>query len=71
MTEDEVRQKLRQVAKPQREWADRHGINQGVLSDLINGKRDLSDSGTATKVLAALGLERIVTYRRRKANANV
>lgn len=61
-TEDEVRQKLREIAVPQKAWAEKVGINQGVLSDIINGRRDLSDGGTATKVLDALGMERIVSY---------
>lgn len=44
-----------------RPWAGRHGIDHAFVWRVLNGKKDPSD-----RVLDALGLERIVTYRKRK-----
>lgn len=47
-------------AGSQKDFATAHGMSQGFLHDVLNGRRDLSD-----KVLEAVGVERIITYRRK------
>lgn len=42
-------------------YADKHKIDRAVMSLVLNGKRDPSQ-----EFIDALGLERIVTYRRKK-----
>lgn len=63
MNEAELRSHIRSAAKPQAAWGKLHGIDQSVISLVINGHRDAPDS-----LLDALGLKRIVSYEpRRKA----
>lgn len=58
----DVRKHLASQAKPtQSAWAKKHGVAAAYVSDVINGRRE---PGKA--ILDALGLERIVTYRRKK-----
>jgi DNA-binding transcriptional regulator YdaS (Cro superfamily) len=45
----------------QKAFASRVGISQAFLSDMMAGKRYLSSD-----VLAAVGLEKVVTYRKAK-----
>lgn len=45
--------------------AERLGISSAYLSDVLNGRKDPGES-----ILAPLGLERVVTYRRKRAEAN-
>lgn len=54
-----IRSKLRNMT--QRELADELGISPGFLGDIVRGRRPASDP-----VVDALGLERVVTYRRKK-----
>ena len=41
-------------------WAREHGVATAYVSDVLKGRRD-----PGAKLLDALGIERIVTYRRR------
>ncbi len=51
---------LREQAKPNASaYAQRIGIHQSYLSDVLNGRRDPGKS-----ILKALGYERVVLYRR-------
>ena len=64
MTADEVRALLREACRKagsQSAWAEEHDMSTTLVSDVIRGRREPGD-----KVLAALGLERVVTYRRLK-----
>ncbi len=47
----------------QQSYAANIGIHQSYLSDLLNGRRD-----PGKKVLAALGYERVVLYRKKGEN---
>lgn len=47
------------AAGSQRKWAAEHGLSAPYVSDVLAGRRD---PGAA--VLSALGLERVVSYRR-------
>ena len=61
LTADEVRDQLKRIAREtgsQKIWAARHKVHPTYLSDVINARRDPSDS-----ILKALGLEKVVTYR--------
>lgn len=61
MTKEQVIAALRQAcvsAGSQGAWAAAHGVSPTYVSDTLSGRRDLSD-----KVLAALGLERVIVYR--------
>lgn len=49
-----------EVSGGQKPWADRHGFSTGYLNDVLQGRRHPS-----RKVLDAIGVVRIVTYRRR------
>ncbi len=60
MTTDQVLAKLRREIKAlgsQQAWANTHGVSPAYLSDTLRGRRDLGPT-----ILAALGLQRIVTY---------
>ena len=64
MTEDEVREMLRAAvaqAGSQGAWAKAAGISQAYAHDVLNRRR-----APGASILAALGLERVVTYRRVK-----
>jgi len=57
MTEEELRQHIKATAKPQILWGKQHGIEQSVISRVVNGLREPPDS-----LLKALGLKRITSY---------
>jgi transcriptional regulator with XRE-family HTH domain len=66
MTKDQVIEQLRVAVailgtdrSGQAVFAKRHGMSQQYINDVLNGRRD-----PGPKVLAALGLERVTTYRR-------
>lgn len=61
MTADEVRQSIRLVCENmggQKVFAERVGVSQQYVSDVLNEKREPGPS-----ILSALGLEKVVTYR--------
>lgn len=61
MTEQEVIERLRaatEAAGGQRQFANANGFTPAYISDVLRGKRALAD-----RILSALGLERVVTYR--------
>jgi hypothetical protein len=67
MTEDDVKEHLRrQIAKigSQSEFARRHKIAQPTLSTVLRGVKGTINS---PKILDALGLERHVSYRKKRA----
>lgn len=57
MTEEELRQHIKAIAKPQHIWGKKHDIDQSIISLVINGRRDAPD-----KLLDALGLQRVIRY---------
>jgi hypothetical protein len=62
MTSDDVREILRQEcvrAGSQLAWATAHDLAATYISDVINGRRE-----PGMKLLAALGVERIIIYRK-------
>lgn len=62
LTANDVRKLLRarcEAMPSTRAWAAKHGLSQPYISQLLSGSRDPGD-----KVLAALGLRRIVRYQR-------
>ena len=64
MTLDAVLKILRREcdkAGGQKFWAEAHNMKAAYVSDVLNKRRDPGPS-----VLVALGLERVVTYRRVK-----
>ena len=64
---DQVRALLRREcdkAGNQAAWAKAHGVSPAYVSDVLVGRREPGDA-----ILRALGLERVVTYRRTKPNA--
>jgi DNA-binding transcriptional regulator YdaS (Cro superfamily) len=64
LTEQEVIEQLRSAiasAGGQRAYADVHGFTPGYVSDVMRGKRALAD-----RILATIGVERIVTYTKRQ-----
>lgn len=66
MTEQEAIEYLRnacQKAGGQRQFAELHGFSTGYISDVLAGKRALAD-----RILIALGIERVVTYRKKRTN---
>lgn len=42
-------------------WAQSAGLSGAYVSDVLNGRRDPAEA-----ILSALGIERVVSYRRRK-----
>ena len=65
MTADDVRNLMRrEIAKKGTigAWAREANINAAYVSDVLRGHRE-----PAHKILAALGIERVVTYRRVRA----
>jgi transcriptional regulator with XRE-family HTH domain len=64
LTEADVRRRLALVWKrtgSQRAVATELRVNQATINEVLNGKRE-----PPPKLLAALGLERVVTYRERQ-----
>lgn len=64
MTEQDVIRLLVQAcakAGGQAPWAKQAGVSQAYINDVVNGRRLPGPS-----VLNALGLERVVTYRRKE-----
>lgn len=61
LTAEDVVVMLRAKAQPtQLAWAKSKGLVPSYVSDVLNGRRDPSPA-----ILDALGLERVVTYRRK------
>ncbi len=61
MSESELIAMLRDAcaqAGGQKTWAVKHGVSPAYLSDVINGLR-----APAAKILAAIGVRRVVTYK--------
>lgn len=61
LTEQQVIERLRAAcatAGGQKAFAKAHGFTPGYVSDVLRGKRAPAD-----RILAALGVERIVVYR--------
>ncbi len=62
MGEAEVLRLLRAACKEwgaQKNWAEGHDISPQYVNDVLNGRRE-----PGRLILSALGVERIVTYRR-------
>jgi hypothetical protein len=60
MTTEEVVQMLQAAVKQagsQEAWARRHGCAIGRVGEVVRGRRDPDD-----RILAGLGLRRVVTY---------
>ena len=55
-----------QEAGGQARWAKLNDVSQAYISDVLAGKRDPGD-----KILAGLGIERIVTYRKKGPNQSI
>ena len=69
MTANEVRLLLREACRRAgtiTAWASANGISQAHVSDVLNGRRD-----PAQKILQALGLERVMDYRRQPIGRDV
>lgn len=65
MTIDQVKRMIRtQCAKAggQGQWANQNRLSAAYVSDVLNGRRE-----PAGKLLDALGLERVVTFRKMKS----
>jgi DNA-binding transcriptional regulator YdaS (Cro superfamily) len=65
MLRDDVVAMLRRECRKagsQAAWAQAHGLSAVYVSDVCSGRR-----APAAAILTALGLERVVTYRRKKA----
>jgi hypothetical protein len=45
----------------QNAWAEAHGLQKSMVSRVLSGERGVSDA-----ILAAVGWERVVTYRKRR-----
>lgn len=63
MTKNELIQYLQRMADEagsQKDLASRLGVSAAYLGDVLHGRREPGD-----KILLALGLERVVTYRER------
>lgn len=61
LTEQEVRERLRaavEEAGGQRAFAAAHGFTPAYINDVVRGRRALAD-----RILATLGIERVVVYR--------
>jgi DNA-binding transcriptional regulator YdaS (Cro superfamily) len=64
MNEEQAMKAVRKAiasAGSQKAFAEKVGVSQAFLSDMLAGKRYLSSA-----VLAGAGLEKVVTYRRMK-----
>lgn len=63
MTQIEVVNALKKaVGASQNAWAKSNGLVTSYVNDVINGRR-----GPSPSILKALGLEKVVTYRKRPA----
>lgn len=63
LTQDEALDVVRAaitVAGTQKAFADYHQINPNLLTDVLRGRKTISKS-----ILNAVGLERVVSYRRK------
>jgi hypothetical protein len=63
LTEQDIRDRLRAAIKQagsQAAFARQHNISLQYINDVMNGRRDMGQ-----KILDALGIEKIVTYRER------
>lgn len=63
MNEQDIREHLRiavLTAGSQKAFAARHGISPAYINDVLQGRREPGE-----KILAAIGFERVVTYRRK------
>lgn len=61
LTEQEVKERLIAAvaaAAGQRSFATKHGFSFAYINDVVRGRRDLSE-----RILAAIGVERVITYR--------
>ena len=61
LTEHELIERLRDAvnrAGSQKDFAQRHGLSEQYLSDVLRSRRE-----PGQKILDALGLERVVRYR--------
>lgn len=66
MTEDKVMEKLRgeiELLGSQKAFAAAQGFSDSYISDVLRGRRELGPA-----ILAALGLERVVTYREKRGS---
>lgn len=66
MTEDQVYQLLIETIRQaggQRAFAQRIGVTPSYINDVVNKRRLMSD-----RILAAIGIERVVTYSYRELN---
>lgn len=64
MKADDVRSLLRRAIATEstaKAWADKNGVSPQYASDVLNGAREPGEA-----ILKALGLERVVTYRKIK-----
>lgn len=52
---------MKQVGNSQAEWARKHGVSPAYVSDVLAGRRE-----PGKLVLDALGLERVITYRKKR-----
>lgn len=64
MTKGDVIAELRkavEAAGSKAKWAEKAGVSQQYVGDVLSGRRDPGEG-----ILKALWLERVVTYRRKK-----
>lgn len=62
MDKDQLLKMLARACKrsgSQANWAKAHGVSAAYVSDVLAGRRESGD-----KVLAALGVERVMVYRK-------
>lgn len=63
ITEERVLECLREECErlgSQKAFAELHGLSTAYINDVMRGRRDFGPA-----ILAALGIERVVTYRER------
>jgi DNA-binding transcriptional regulator YdaS (Cro superfamily) len=61
MTEQEVRERLRDAIAElggQRAFAEKHKFSTAYVSDVVRGRRELSE-----RILRAIAIERVISYR--------
>lgn len=64
LTEQDIRDRLRaaiEKAGSQAAFARQHDISLQYVNDVVNGRRDIGQ-----KILDAIGVERVVTYREKE-----
>lgn len=67
MTADDVRKMLRKAcdaAGSQKAWAEQAGVTPQYVQDVLSARRE-----PAERICAALGVERVTTYRRVRRNS--